>query len=550
MLLAVACLLLSSLCALAFLYARADDSASRDRLLTALVRLEYVQMSVLSLALLSEALRQTSNCPAGDPSAAACAASYFASAHLTLVLKWVVSQLPVRFVVLPEAARNAAVAAATLAYVRADSPGSLTATLLLTVLARAVAVTLAAPLVCALCHGRTFAPAHLPAALSRSDGRTAGRVADLITRACVRAASAILPESIMSATATTGVSMGVLFSIIVNGGFGLGFCDVCRRINAVIFFSIIVTGVTKMQAGTVTALGMLERRLGRHNSAGNMAPRLEARLAEASTERDVLRCASEAAHALFSQAKAQCLVSLADDRSLRPACIEAAALEEQERSALHAAMESADARSSGAFVCGAGGAPVADSRDWSAGCSEFSDWRAMAGTGVAAQQVVTARFAAGTHSVGYIILVFGAVHGFPSNDPAALDALRALCESTGAALLHRRAADAANAAAARLAHVERLAADIFPNHLLEAVANRMYAEEPAPLVESHACVSVIFADIVSWTSIAASLPPEQAMLLLNRLWQRFDTLCSSHGIYKVETIGATRATARCIALFC
>jgi hypothetical protein len=567
--LAVLCLAVSSCLSLAFLYSRGCD-ASKDALLTALVRLEYAQMSVLSLALLSEAVTSPSSRLGSQSSAMAAASLYFGSAHLTIVLKWVVSQMPVRFMVLPEAARNAAVAAATLAVAHARQPDGVTTPLLLSVLARGAVVTLAATLLCAVCHGRTFAPTHLPAALSRSDGRAAGRAADSLTRFCVRAASAMLPECIMSATAIAGVSMGVLFSILVNGGFGLGFCDLCRRINAVVGCSLLITGAAKMQAGTSTGLGMLERRLGR-STVSDVG--LEARLAEAGSERDVLRCASEAAHALFPQARAQVLVSLLDDRSLRPACIEAAAMEERERGALHAAVASADARSSCAFVCGAGGAPVADSRDWSAGCAEFSDWRAAVASGVAAQQLVTARFTAGAHVAGYVLLAFTAVQGFASNDPATHDALRALCDCTGAALLRRRAADASAAAAARLAHVERLAGDIFPavrapkwisthacalltsaphpfcnsQHLLERVASRMCQDAPPPLVERHECVSVIFADVVGWTQRAAGMSPEEAMRLLDRLWQRFDTLCSSHGTYKVRFRYGIAARLRVLA---
>ena len=496
---ALTCLLVSCLLALCFLYARAQDAA-RDALLTALVRLEHAQMSVLSLALLLEAVTRPGSCPGGTSAAAACAASYFSSAHCTLALKWVVTQVPVRVMMLPEAARNAAVAAGTLALVYARQPEGLTAPLLMFVMARALAVTLAAPLLCAVCHSRTFNTAHLPAELSRHDGHITGRVATFWARVCVRAANAILPEYVMSSTAVTGVSMGVFFSLAVNGGLGGDFRDVCRRVNAVSAFSLLVAGVAKIQAGTSTDMVMLERRLGRSSVSGSAALLelgLDARLADAGSEAEVLRCASEAAHSLFPQARAQALVSLVDARSLRPAHIEAAALEERERTALHAALTEPEARgSSAAFVCGPGGAPIADSRDFSAGADSFSDWRAAREAGLGAHQLVTARFSTGASPSGYLVLAFGGEHGFPSNEPAALDALRALCDVTGAALLRRRAADAASSAAARLAHVERLAADIFPAHLLEQVATRMSADEPGPLVEHHTCVSVVFADVV------------------------------------------------------
>ena len=554
---ALTCLVASCALALCFLYARAQDAA-RDALLTALVRLEHAQMSVLSLALLFDAVTRPGSCPGGASAAAACAASYFSSAHCTLALKWVVTQVPVRVMLLPEAARNAAVAAATLALAHARQPEGVTVPLLIFVLARGLAVTLTAPLLCAVCHSRTFTTAHLPAELSRHDGHVTGRVAAFWARVCVRAANALLPEYVMSATAVTGVSMGVFFSLAVNGGLGGDFRDVCRRVNAVSAFSLLVAGAAKMQAGTSTDMVMLERRLGRSSVSGSAALLelgLDARLADAGSEAEVLRCASEAAHSLFPQARAQALVSLVDARSLRAAHVEAAALEERERTALHAALTEPDARgSSASFVCSPGGAPIADSRDFSAGADSFSDWRAAREAGLGAYQLVTARFSTGSSPSGYLVLAVGGEHGFPSNEPAALDALRALCDVTGAALLRRRAADAASSAAARLAHVERLAADIFPAHLLEQVATRMSADEPGPLVEHHTCVSVVFADVVGWTHRAAGLTPEQAMRLLDSLWQRFDSLCTAHGVYKgmLRTVasaagGRTTAVTRSVS---
>jgi class 3 adenylate cyclase len=84
-------------------------------------------------------------------------------------------------------------------------------------------------------------------------------------------------------------------------------------------------------------------------------------------------------------------------------------------------------------------------------------------------------------------------------------------------------------------------------HLLERVASRMCQDAPPPLVERHECVSVIFADVVGWTQRAAGMSPEEAMRLLDRLWQRFDTLCSSHGTYKVRFRYGIAARLRVLA---
>ncbi len=45
-------------------------------------------------------------------------------------------------------------------------------------------------------------------------------------------------------------------------------------------------------------------------------------------------------------------------------------------------------------------------------------------------------------------------------------------------------------------------------------------------------VTVCFADIVGWTHLATQMTAQQAMALLDRLYQRFDTLSVAHGVYK------------------
>ena len=50
-------------------------------------------------------------------------------------------------------------------------------------------------------------------------------------------------------------------------------------------------------------------------------------------------------------------------------------------------------------------------------------------------------------------------------------------------------------------------------------------------------VSVIFTDIVSFTSLSASHPTEEIIHMLDSLFTEFDKLTDKHGLYKVETIG-------------
>jgi class 3 adenylate cyclase len=148
--------------------------------------------------------------------------------------------------------------------------------------------------------------------------------------------------------------------------------------------------------------------------------------------------------------------------------------------------------------------------------------------------------------------------------------LRRVCSALGDALLAHRSA----AAAAALAHTTALARDIYPVHLVDRMKARhsvalsrssssgplaaltaaalaaatldataattatatTSAEAAARhmLCESHESVTVCFVDIVGWTRLAGEMTAEEAMALLDRLYQRFDTLSLAHGVYKAR----------------
>ncbi|RUS91248.1 hypothetical protein EGW08_000960, partial [Elysia chlorotica] len=50
-------------------------------------------------------------------------------------------------------------------------------------------------------------------------------------------------------------------------------------------------------------------------------------------------------------------------------------------------------------------------------------------------------------------------------------------------------------------------------------------------------VTVLFSDIVEFTSIAAACSPLDVVNMLNNLYHKFDVQTNEHGVYKVETIG-------------
>ncbi|KAG2496060.1 hypothetical protein HYH03_005979 [Edaphochlamys debaryana] len=96
---------------------------------------------------------------------------------------------------------------------------------------------------------------------------------------------------------------------------------------------------------------------------------------------------------------------------------------------------------------------------------------------------------------------------------------------------------------------------IFPRHVLEAAAAARQGENRAagaakyrlaqlPLAANsasvatyHPMVTILFADIVGFTSLCHEIPATRVMEFLNRLYSRLDTLLDVYGVYKVETIG-------------
>lgn len=79
---------------------------------------------------------------------------------------------------------------------------------------------------------------------------------------------------------------------------------------------------------------------------------------------------------------------------------------------------------------------------------------------------------------------------------------------------------------------ERLLLNILP----KAIAERLKQGEQA-IAESHACVSVLFADLVGFTALSNRIGAAELVSLLNELFSRFDRLADRHGLEKIKTIG-------------
>jgi class 3 adenylate cyclase/HAMP domain-containing protein len=79
---------------------------------------------------------------------------------------------------------------------------------------------------------------------------------------------------------------------------------------------------------------------------------------------------------------------------------------------------------------------------------------------------------------------------------------------------------------------ERLLLNVLPG----PIADRLKAGENL-IVDRFEAVTVLFADIVGFTSLSSRTSPEELVTMLNELFSMFDKLAETHGLEKIKTIG-------------
>ena len=78
--------------------------------------------------------------------------------------------------------------------------------------------------------------------------------------------------------------------------------------------------------------------------------------------------------------------------------------------------------------------------------------------------------------------------------------------------------------------------DLLLNILPATIARRL-KESRGVIADRFENVSVLFADMVNFTPLAASVTPEELVALLNDVFSEFDTISKQYGLEKIKTIG-------------
>jgi adenylate cyclase len=99
-------------------------------------------------------------------------------------------------------------------------------------------------------------------------------------------------------------------------------------------------------------------------------------------------------------------------------------------------------------------------------------------------------------------------------------------------MMHRRFAHSETALSQEKAQSERLLRAILPDEIAKELR-----ETGSTQAVRHENVSILFADIVGFTPLAASMPPEDVVALLAEVFERFDKLILECGVEKIKTIG-------------
>jgi class 3 adenylate cyclase len=106
----------------------------------------------------------------------------------------------------------------------------------------------------------------------------------------------------------------------------------------------------------------------------------------------------------------------------------------------------------------------------------------------------------------------------------------------GASLEKKRLRDQEQAYLRQLQQEQEKSERLLLNILPQPIAERL-KQERGTIADSFAEVTVLFADIVGFTTLSSHMPATELVVLLNDIFSTFDCLAEQHGLEKIKTIG-------------
>ncbi len=89
----------------------------------------------------------------------------------------------------------------------------------------------------------------------------------------------------------------------------------------------------------------------------------------------------------------------------------------------------------------------------------------------------------------------------------------------------------------RLLNIEQAKSETLLLNILPAPIARRLKDHQGIIADGFADVTVMFADIINFTSLAEEAPPKAMVELLNEVFSKFDAMADFHHIEKIKTIG-------------
>ncbi len=89
----------------------------------------------------------------------------------------------------------------------------------------------------------------------------------------------------------------------------------------------------------------------------------------------------------------------------------------------------------------------------------------------------------------------------------------------------------------RLLRIEQEKSETLLLNILPAPIARRLKDQQGIIADGFADVTVMFADIINFTSLAETVPPKAMVELLNEVFSRFDAMADFHRLEKIKTIG-------------